>query len=61
MKIVGNRPIDPRVFKGRNVTGQILRKLRDEFVEGTPPSCSGSGEEEEEDKSGEEDEMECTD
>lgn len=43
MKIMGNKPIDPRLFKGKNVTGQILRKLKNQFTEGITPSVSGSG------------------
>lgn len=71
MKIIGNKPIDSRLFKGRNVTGQILRKLKSEFIDGIPPSGSGSGsgtedgENHEVEMGNEEqeevDELECTD
>lgn len=49
IKITGNRPIDPRLFKGDNVTGHILRKLKEEFIEGASLPGTGSEEEEESD------------
>lgn len=69
-KIMGNKPIDPRLFKGKNITGQILRKLKNEFIEGVPSTENGSGSESEdgedegEDPGAEErvvDDLECID
>lgn len=60
VKIVGSRPIDPRYFKGNNVTGHILRKLKAEF-NGEDIESSSTGSESEGENGKEEDDINCTD